>query len=68
MTGEQLLRWPAHTTSISGLAFTPDGKQLVSASYDKTIKIWDASNGELIRTIETGLSGGALSSGVEPAR
>ena len=31
--------------------FSPDNKQIVSASADKTIRVWDSENGKLIRTI-----------------
>ncbi|HSR81424.1 MAG TPA: PDZ domain-containing protein [Hyphomicrobiaceae bacterium] len=30
-----------HATNVRGLAVTPDGKQIVSASQDKTVRVWD---------------------------
>ena len=32
----------AHSSVISSVAFSPDGKAIVSGSYDETIKVWDA--------------------------
>ena len=29
-----------HNQNVNGVAFTPDGKSLVSASYDLTVRIW----------------------------
>src|SRR5262245_9908978 len=45
-----------HTASITALAFTPVSKQLVSASEDKTIRVWDLASRQTLRVIrgETG--------------
>ena len=32
----------AHSREVSSVAFSPDGKTIVSGSYDKTLKVWDA--------------------------
>jgi hypothetical protein len=40
-----------HTARINALAYTPDGKQLVSAGDDKVIRVWDWQAGNTVRTI-----------------
>ena len=35
-----------------GVALTADGRQAVSASYDKTLKVWDVESGGELRTLE----------------
>ena len=32
----------AHSYSVTSVAFSPDGKTIVSGSNDQTIKVWDA--------------------------
>ena len=32
----------AHSNSVTSVAFSPDGANIVSGSRDKTIKVWDA--------------------------
>ena len=32
----------AHSSSPTSVAFSPDGKTIVSGSRDQTIKVWDA--------------------------
>ncbi|VDB96523.1 unnamed protein product [Peniophora sp. CBMAI 1063] len=37
-----------HTGVIRDLAFSSDGKRIVSGSYDHTIRIWDAKSGQML--------------------
>ena len=37
-----------HTDWVTSVAFSPDGKDIVSGSWDKTIRMWDAQTGNLV--------------------
>ena len=39
-----------HTAAVRKVLFTPDGKKLISVSDDKTVRIWDVTSGEPLRT------------------
>ncbi|WP_437310615.1 NB-ARC domain-containing protein [Sorangium sp. So ce388] len=50
---EALLRTlGGHTDAVDGVAITSDGRIAVSASSDKTLKVWDLGTGQLLRTLE----------------
>ena len=35
-----------HSNKVTSVAYSPDGKHIVSGSDDKTVKIWDSSTGK----------------------
>ena len=45
-TGKDLRPTASHRGPIKSLVYLPDGKRIVSASEDSTIRIWDAATGE----------------------
>ena len=55
MVGGKLLSWPApplewvgHIGGVTCMSYSPNGRQIVSGSRDRTIRIWDAEIGAII--------------------
>ncbi|MEI2418823.1 hypothetical protein V6O07_00990, partial [Arthrospira platensis SPKY2] len=50
--GGPLIRtFAGHSDSVQAVAITPDGKRAVSASGDKTLKLWDLETGTELATL-----------------
>ena len=37
--------------SVWSVAYSPDGKNIASGSFDKTIKVWNAQTGQCVSTL-----------------
>ena len=53
MAGVEKRTLSGHSDEVTSCSFSPDGASVLSGSYDKTLKIWDAATGACL--------GGALS-------
>ena len=50
ITGSQTAILSGHTDEVRAVAFSSDGRSLVSGSHDKTVKLWDMQTGGAIKT------------------
>jgi WD40 repeat protein len=50
-SGQEIATLSGHTKAIKALAFSPDGKRLVSAGDDRTLKLWEVPNGQELVTL-----------------
>ena len=64
-SGEELRQLTGHTDDVIMAAYSPDGKQIVTTSLDKTARIWDSASGEELREL-TGHTDGVVAGGVQP--
>lgn len=50
--GQTLMTLNGHSDAVTSVCFLPSGKTLVSASEDKTLRLWDVQSGECIKVME----------------
>lgn len=51
-TGQSLVVLRGHANSLYSVAWSPDGKRLVTGSADKTARLWDAITGREVLTLK----------------
>jgi WD40 repeat protein len=51
-TGKQIRQFKGHTADIRRVAVSPDGKQLLSGSFDGTMRLWDIEPAKEIRKFD----------------
>lgn len=52
VSGKERFTVPAGHGGLGSLAVSPDGRNVVAASYDADVRAWNARNGELLRLID----------------
>jgi len=55
--GQEVLALKRHTSGVTSVAFSPDGKRLASASVDRSgklgeVKVWDAEKGQEVLSLK----------------
>ena len=50
--GETVRALEGHSKGVVGLCYLPDGRSLVSAGIDQSLRVWDAESGRPLRRLE----------------
>src|SRR5690242_2734627 len=49
-----------HTAPVRKVFFTPDGKEVITVSDDKTVRFWDVDTGEALRVVRPPVGPGTV--------
>ncbi len=64
--GKLIREFGGHTDILHDAEFSPDGRLLATAGYDRSIRIWEVATGRLVRTI-VGHNGAIFALAFDPA-
>ncbi len=51
-SGKEIKSFNGHLSNVYSIDWSSDGRRIVSTSYDKTVKIWDAADGSVVKKYE----------------
>jgi WD40 repeat protein len=51
-TGQPLAVLQGHRHRVTGIAYSPDGRRLVTSSHDGSLRLWDAETGAELSTLQ----------------
>lgn len=49
-TGQEVRQFAGHTDWVAYITFSPDGKTVLTSSWDETARLWDTETGQELRT------------------
>jgi WD40 repeat protein/Flp pilus assembly protein TadD len=64
-TGRVLHTLTGHSANVVAMAFSPDSRRLATASFDRTVKLWDMESGQAVFTL-LGHTAGVVSVAYSP--
>ncbi len=54
-TGKEIRKFTGHTDGVLAIAFSPDGRFVLSGGYENTARMWDVATGTEIRRIHNSI-------------
>jgi WD40 repeat protein len=66
-TGQEVRQFRGHTAGVEALAYSADGKRLVTGGLDTTVRLWDVASGKELRRF-TGNTARVLAVACSPDR
>ena len=50
--GAKVKKLEGHTEGVTSVCFSPDGRQLASGSFDRSVRVWDLPSGREVKKLE----------------